>query len=236
MTRTCSFEGCDRPHYGRGWCGMHYKRVWRSGSAELPEKEIQECSVDGCTRPVRSLGYCNMHHQRWLKHGTPLSLKPTPERRFWSKVRKTPGCWEWSGALDGGGYGLFTFEGRQQGAHRVSLSLCGLVVPEGCQVDHRCHNRRCVNPSHLRVVTAKQNAEHRTGPDPRNRSSGVRGVYRRGKRWSASIYHYGEHIYFGTFDTVEEAAQVVKVQRKKYFTHDDYDEWVNEQRKEDTDA
>ena len=25
---TCSIEGCHRPHYGRGWCNMHWTR-WR---------------------------------------------------------------------------------------------------------------------------------------------------------------------------------------------------------------
>ncbi|XWX91267.1 HNH endonuclease [Salmonella enterica] len=28
-------------------------------------------------------------------------------------------------------------------------------------VDHKCHNTLCVNPSHLRLVTPKQNSENR---------------------------------------------------------------------------
>lgn len=29
---TCSIEGCDLKHYGRGWCSMHYTRWRRYGS------------------------------------------------------------------------------------------------------------------------------------------------------------------------------------------------------------
>lgn len=34
-TRTCSVEGCDRKHFGHGYCFMHYKRVRTTGSLEL---------------------------------------------------------------------------------------------------------------------------------------------------------------------------------------------------------
>jgi hypothetical protein len=27
MSRTCSFETCDRPYVAKGYCGMHYQRV-----------------------------------------------------------------------------------------------------------------------------------------------------------------------------------------------------------------
>lgn len=29
--RTCSIEGCERPHLARGWCGAHYARWKRHG-------------------------------------------------------------------------------------------------------------------------------------------------------------------------------------------------------------
>lgn len=28
---TCSVEGCDKPHYGKGWCNAHYRRWRRHG-------------------------------------------------------------------------------------------------------------------------------------------------------------------------------------------------------------
>ena len=30
-TRTCDVDGCDRRHYARGWCAMHYARWLRGG-------------------------------------------------------------------------------------------------------------------------------------------------------------------------------------------------------------
>lgn len=42
-------------------------------------------------------------------------------------------------------------------AHRLSLQLCNIKIPDGMLVDHMCRNRACVRPSHLRIVTHKQN-------------------------------------------------------------------------------
>ncbi len=81
--------------------------------------------------------------------------KPILER-FWSHVEKTETCWLWCGAVQNKGYGCFA-RGRQRLAHRFAYENMVGIIPEGLTIDHLCRNHRCVNPSHLEVVTRKEN-------------------------------------------------------------------------------
>lgn len=71
------------------------------------------------------------------------------EDRFWSKVRKSDGCWDWTGAKDGSGYGSFHFGGRSARAHRVAYELANGPIPADAHLLHTCDNPGCVRPDHL---------------------------------------------------------------------------------------
>ena len=146
------------------------------------------------------------------------------EERFWMKVTKTEGCWEWVGAKDTAGYGAFNFKGRVRGSHRVAWELMRGDIPEGMFIDHLCHNPACVNISHLRLATPKQNVEHRAGAQA-NSKTGVRGVSWDAARskWAGQVMHKGKKYHAGRFNRIEDAEAAVIATRNKLFTHNDRD-------------
>ena len=76
--------------------------------------------------------------------------------RFWEKVKKTRGCWEWTASKTWGGYGHMRDGNRRMAlAHRVSWFLEYGEWP--VQLDHLCRNRGCVRLSHLEEVTPREN-------------------------------------------------------------------------------
>lgn len=162
--RTCSIDGCGKPHAARGWCYSHWER-WKRHGDPLAGKRINKgkrCSVDECDRPAHSLEMCTLHYGRFLIHGDPLGGGPRrivgdDAARFWSKVDKTDACWLWTGALNNSGYGTIKINGVTVGAHRHSFLLAGRAIPEGLDLDHLCSVRRCVNPDHLEPVTRAEN-------------------------------------------------------------------------------
>lgn len=87
--------------------------------------------------------------------------------RFLSKLTKQPnGCWEYIGAKDADGYGMFWFNGRTIGAHRFSIEyLANQPLNKGNQTCHSCDNPCCCNPNHLFIGSTQDNTadRHRKG-------------------------------------------------------------------------
>jgi len=80
------------------------------------------------------------------------------EERFWSKVRKTKGCWEWTGHVRPDGYATFNGPGgKTTYVHVFAYELEAGPIPKGLTLDHLCRTRRCVRRDHLEAVTNRVN-------------------------------------------------------------------------------
>ncbi|MDR6794827.1 hypothetical protein J2X12_002838 [Pseudarthrobacter oxydans] len=194
-------------------------------------KKDLPCIIEGCDRLRAGKGLCKMHHSRLRRSGStddPVRRVRPEADRYWEKVGKADGCWNWLGATHGddpgGGYGVFflTSSGFMQ-AHRYAWQMLNGTIPEGMVIDHTCHNRICVKPEHLRLATLSQNAQN-LRPGARRSKTGVRGVVqRKNGRFGTRVTHFGVIHSAGTFDTLAQAEAAVIELRNKIFTHNDAD-------------
>lgn len=127
----CGVESCDRPATSRGYCAVHYNRLYRYGDLR-PNDPIRKV-VHG-TVEERFWAYTEKTEDCWIWHGTrdgngygQLTMKDGPYRR------------------------------KMVGAHRLSYEINVGPIPEGLVLDHLCRNPGCVNPEHLEPVTFQEN-------------------------------------------------------------------------------
>jgi hypothetical protein len=90
-----------------------------------------------------------------------MDITDSEKQRFRSKyiiADGKDGCYLWQAPLDKDGYGSFYFKKKNRRAHRVAYFMAVGPIPNGMFVDHICRHRNCVKPSHLRLVTPRENA------------------------------------------------------------------------------
>lgn len=88
-------------------------------------------------------------------------------------------CWIWAGPIFSDGYGNAGSGYPDQRAHRSSFILFNGKIPKGSMILHVCDIPLCINPQHLYLGDAKQNAKdalerglHPKGPNPKKSNPG----------------------------------------------------------------
>lgn len=106
-----------------------------------------------------------------------LIPREVAERAATRYVEDANGCWISTYSVASHGYaqiGWQTEVRQANGRRKVTMTLChraawvyyhGTQIPDGMTVDHMCHNRRCVNPDHLRLLSNFENARRTSGRD-----------------------------------------------------------------------
>lgn len=124
------------------------------------------CTIEGCDKFVTARGWCYMHYTRWKRHGDVGTFNPVRGKtvedgapyRFIVEIQPSDECIEWPFNLGTAGYpSMRSPGGKTMGAHSFSCSYHHGPRPAKMDACHSCHNRKCVNPNHLRWDTRRAN-------------------------------------------------------------------------------
>lgn len=78
---------------------------------------------------------------------------------FYSRtIRTDKGCWEYQKGREARGYCRIMINYKRHMAHAYSWVIANGKIPKGLWVLHHCDNPPCVNPKHLFLGNASDNA------------------------------------------------------------------------------
>lgn len=129
-----------------------------------------------CNRKAIAQKLCNTHYMRERRAGRlKLLEKESPQDFVKNRIKVLEnGCWEWQ-LSKFAGYGRTIRNGKTWPAHAYSYTVFVSSIPDGKQINHKCHNRSCVNPEHLYAGTQKENVQDMNEAGRRNQAFGSRG-------------------------------------------------------------
>lgn len=105
-----------------------------------------------------------------MKPAAPIGVRLLRRRM----ISPWTGCWVFRGSDNGNGYRRITIGTKAAGdkrsvyVHRLAYEVWVGPIPEGMDIDHRCRNRACFRPDHLRPMSHRRNLLIGEGPSAIN--------------------------------------------------------------------
>lgn len=176
-----------------------------------------KCFVDECDTEASKAGLCNKHYIRKRRHGRfdAVGLYVDHGERILAKTEREGDCLSWKGHCNSGGYPMFSVGNRMVLGHRHQYELETGPAPAEMYVDHTCHNTRCLNVEHMRLVTPGQSSSYKRAARS-DSSTGIRGVSPERGKWRGIVTHQGAR-HSRLFTDLHEAEEWVKVKREELF-------------------
>jgi HNH endonuclease len=148
-------------------------------------------------------------------------MRKNKPKEVWNKVKLGPvsACWLWGGGKFPQGYGRFCFEGKSRTVHKFVYELVKGKVPNGLNVMHKCNNKLCCNPKHLKCGTPLENTRHASSSGAfKTGASKIRGVgfIKNRGYWHSQGWIKGKRFNLYTGPSKEKAIAARKKWEKEY--------------------
>lgn len=135
------------------------KLSWETHYGHVPElmRVKHTCDEKSCINPahlrLEAIKSSHTHDSGFIKNNVAIDTGT--------------GCWNWTGKLNGNGYGRVAVGRGGVLMHRASWEIVNGPIPKGMGALHKCDNPKCVNPDHIFLGTQEDNmkdmaAKHRS--------------------------------------------------------------------------